>query len=299
MGYTLDLVRDAVTTESLRGSQLVYFRAPNGTFTESEKAAIVAHVNKGGSLLLVLDEEKRQSLAKTGVNDILAPFGMKLSGDTPRIVNTGAIATNVQSLNGTTIDTNTGNASAGTQRVVLATNQPNLTTALNVALPGTSAMNLAQVGSGTVATAGTGIQKVAIVDSSGANILATADPCSGSNVANFTVATTTANTPVALVTGTAGVVTYICGVHIQGNTANDTVAVIVEGTTTCSAGTPTALDGSSTTASNGFRIAGGGGGFTTGFGGATVYKTPSANRDICGSTSTSDRVIWSGTYIKQ
>ena len=92
LGYTVDLVRDAVTTESLRGSRLVYFRAPNGTFTESEKAAIVAYVNKGGSLLLVLDEEKRQSLAKTGVNDILAPFGMKLSGDTPRIVNTGAIA---------------------------------------------------------------------------------------------------------------------------------------------------------------------------------------------------------------
>ena len=65
---------------------------PNETFTESEKAAIVAYVNKGGSLLLVLDEEKRQSLAKTGVNDILAPFGMRLSGDTPRIVNTGAIA---------------------------------------------------------------------------------------------------------------------------------------------------------------------------------------------------------------
>ncbi|HXK07061.1 MAG TPA: hypothetical protein VMS37_31990 [Verrucomicrobiae bacterium] len=71
---------------------MVYFRAPNGTFTESEKAAIVAHVNQGGSLLLILDEEKRQSLSKTGVNDILARFGMKLSGDTPRIVNTGAIA---------------------------------------------------------------------------------------------------------------------------------------------------------------------------------------------------------------
>jgi len=92
LGYILDLVRDATTTESLRGSRLVYFRAPNGTFTESEKAAIVAYVNEGRSLLLVLDEEKRQSLAKTGVNDILAPFGMKLSGDTPRIVNTGAIA---------------------------------------------------------------------------------------------------------------------------------------------------------------------------------------------------------------
>ena len=73
LGYTLDLVREAATTESLKGSQLVYFRAPNGTFTDSEK-------------------EKRQSLAKTGINDILAPFGMRLSGDTPRIVNTGAIA---------------------------------------------------------------------------------------------------------------------------------------------------------------------------------------------------------------
>ena len=92
LGYTLDLVRDATTAESLRGSQLAYFRAPNGTFTESEKAAIVAHVNSGGSLLVVLDEEKRQSLDKTGINDILAPFGMKLSGDTPRIANTGAIA---------------------------------------------------------------------------------------------------------------------------------------------------------------------------------------------------------------
>ncbi len=57
LGYTLDLVRDA-TAESLRGSRLVYFRAPTGTFTESEKAAIVARVKSRGSLLLVLDEEK-------------------------------------------------------------------------------------------------------------------------------------------------------------------------------------------------------------------------------------------------
>lgn len=92
LGFTLDPVRDAVTAESLKGRQLVYFRAPNGAFAESEKAAVVAFVQKGGSLLLVLDEEQRQNLAKTGVNDILAPFGMKLSGDTPRIVNTGAIA---------------------------------------------------------------------------------------------------------------------------------------------------------------------------------------------------------------
>jgi len=215
------------------------------------------------------------------------------------IVNTGAVATNLQSLNGTTIDTNTGNASAGTQRFVLATNQPNLTTPLNVSINANASTNLAQIAGSTVATVGAGVQKVAIVDSTGVNILATADPCSGSNVATFTTATTAANTPVALVTATAGQVGYICGIHIQGNTANDVVVSIVEGTGgTCGGGTPTALDGN-TTASNGFRVAGGGGGFTTGFGGATVYKTPSANREICGTASTTDRVIFSGTFIKQ
>ena len=33
-----------------------------------------------------------QNLAVVGVNDVLEPFGLKLSGDTPHIVNTGAIA---------------------------------------------------------------------------------------------------------------------------------------------------------------------------------------------------------------
>ena len=41
-------------------------------------------------------------------------------------------STNVDQLAGTTVDTNSGNKSAGTLRVVVATDQPNLTTALNV-----------------------------------------------------------------------------------------------------------------------------------------------------------------------
>lgn len=92
LGYTIKTAKGPITAESLEGSRLVYLRAPNRTFTESEKAAIVAFVKNGGSLLLVLDEEQRQSLTKTGVNDLIAPFGMKLSGDTPHIPNTGAIA---------------------------------------------------------------------------------------------------------------------------------------------------------------------------------------------------------------
>ena len=46
----------------------------------------------GGSLLLVLDEERRQSLEKTGVNNIISPFGMKLTLDTEYLHNNGAVA---------------------------------------------------------------------------------------------------------------------------------------------------------------------------------------------------------------
>jgi hypothetical protein len=92
LGYAVRAAKGPITPESLKGSRLVYLRAPNITFAAPEKAAIVSFVKQGGSLLLVLDEEQRQSLAKTGVNDIIAPFGMTLSGDTPRIPNTGAMA---------------------------------------------------------------------------------------------------------------------------------------------------------------------------------------------------------------
>ena len=44
----------------------------------------------------------------------------------------GALRTDQSTIAGTTVDTNSGNKSAGTQRVVLATDQPNLTTNLNV-----------------------------------------------------------------------------------------------------------------------------------------------------------------------
>jgi hypothetical protein len=53
---------------------------------------MISFVKTGGSLLLVLDEEERQKLAVVGINDVIEPFGLKLSGDTPHIVNTGAIA---------------------------------------------------------------------------------------------------------------------------------------------------------------------------------------------------------------
>jgi hypothetical protein len=92
IGYKLEAGSGPITAEALSGSRLIYLRAPNQAFQNSEKQAMISFVKAGGSLLLVLDEEQRQKLAVVGVNDVIEPFGLKLSGDTPRIVNTGAIA---------------------------------------------------------------------------------------------------------------------------------------------------------------------------------------------------------------
>jgi hypothetical protein len=90
--YRLEQGTGGITPEALAGFELVYLRAPNKAFHESEKQALIAFVKAGGSLLVVLDEEQRQKLAVVGLNDVIGPFGLKLSGDTPHIVNTGAIA---------------------------------------------------------------------------------------------------------------------------------------------------------------------------------------------------------------
>jgi hypothetical protein len=67
-------------------------RAPNKEITADERDAIVAFVKGGGSLLLVLDEERRQPLATVRANEVIAPFGLKLTEDTPYLHNTGGIA---------------------------------------------------------------------------------------------------------------------------------------------------------------------------------------------------------------
>jgi hypothetical protein len=90
----LEIVTNAqpITELVLRSYKLVYLRAPSKEFATEEKEALIAFVRAGGSLLLVLDEEERQSLAKTGVNDIIAPFGLRLTHDTPYLHNCGALA---------------------------------------------------------------------------------------------------------------------------------------------------------------------------------------------------------------
>jgi hypothetical protein len=91
-----------------------------------------------------------ENTTQLGGNAIDTNSGVKGAG-TQRVVlatDQPALTTpmpeNLTQLAGTAIDTNSGNKSAGTQRVVLATDQPNLTTPLNV--------NNAQVAGTTVDT---------------------------------------------------------------------------------------------------------------------------------------------------
>src|ERR1022692_4647976 len=58
-----------VSAASLQGSRMLYLRAPSQAFSATEKEAVVSFVRKGGSLLLVLDEEKCQQLEVTGFLD--------------------------------------------------------------------------------------------------------------------------------------------------------------------------------------------------------------------------------------
>jgi hypothetical protein len=86
---------------------------------------------------------------------------------TPLLVTPAAnSAVNVAQLAGTTTDTNSGTKSAGTLRVVLATDQPQLTNKLLVTPDANSAVNVAQMNGVTVTmgngVAGTGVQRVAV-----------------------------------------------------------------------------------------------------------------------------------------
>jgi hypothetical protein len=82
----------SLTPSVLAGARMLFLRAPSGQFTPAETEAIVGFVKGGGSLLLVLDEERRQSLEKTRVNELISPFGLRLTPDTEYLHNTGAVA---------------------------------------------------------------------------------------------------------------------------------------------------------------------------------------------------------------
>lgn len=112
-------------------------------------------------------------------------------------------AISLKYLNTTAVDTNSGNKSAGTLRVVLATDQPALTNKLLVTPDANSAVNVAQINGVTVlmgnGTTGTGSQRVTIASD---NTPFKVDH-SATGIAHGVTTVTTAGTDVALAGSTA------------------------------------------------------------------------------------------------
>jgi hypothetical protein len=92
LGFEIEPVREPLRSGTLRGARLLYLRTPTKPYEDEEKKAIIDFVRDGGSLLVVLDEERRTGLAASGINDILEPLGFELTADTEYLHNTGAIA---------------------------------------------------------------------------------------------------------------------------------------------------------------------------------------------------------------
>jgi hypothetical protein len=92
LGLEIQTSAKPINADILKGVRILYLRAPSKEFAATETEAIVAFVKGGGSLLLVLDEERRQSLEKTGVNNLITPFGIRLTPDTWYLHNCGGIA---------------------------------------------------------------------------------------------------------------------------------------------------------------------------------------------------------------
>lgn len=161
-----------------------------GSLTETAPATDTASSGVNGRLqrisqrLTTLIPPQGQALAAASLPVVLT--AAQLAALTPA----ANASTNVAQLAGTTTDTNSGTKSAGTLRVVLATDQPALTNKLlvtpdSVALPANQSINVSQVNgvttlTGTGAT-NTGSQRVTVaVDS--ATVAGSASVPTGSNI---------------------------------------------------------------------------------------------------------------------
>lgn len=165
------------------------------------------------------------SLANTGANSsklLVTPDSVALPANQ---------SVNVNQLAGTTTDTNSGSKSAGTLRVVLATDQPALTNKLLVTPDANSAINLAQIGGGTVNITGNGtvgvntLRVTVASDSTGQIALAAGAALVGKVGLDQTTPGTTNAVSLAQIGGTTIVNGGVAGSQSVGGTVATNVAI--------------------------------------------------------------------------
>lgn len=187
----------------------------------------------------------------------------------PNVNVTNTVTTTATNLPAT-VDTNSGTKSASTIRVVLATDQPQLTNKLLVTPDANSAVNVAQVGGSTVV----------------------ADPCQQLARSSANINLTAGG---RIIVGASSKQTYICSMELITATAQN--IALVEGTGTTCATSVTGMAGGST-AATGWNF-GANGGFVKGTGNNWVFKTATAADDVCLLLSSTGQTSGSVQYVQQ
>ena len=90
----LAITKEPLTAATLKGVDVLALMLPQTPFDAAAIAAVTAFVRGGGALLVITDEEERAKvkMAEMRLNEIIGPFGLKFTGDTPDPRNCGALA---------------------------------------------------------------------------------------------------------------------------------------------------------------------------------------------------------------
>lgn len=81
-----------VTAEQLAHATALSIAGPSEPFTAAEQAAIQEFVERGGSLLVIVDDDRRQPRALEIANPLLAAFGLEFTASIPYVHNVGAVS---------------------------------------------------------------------------------------------------------------------------------------------------------------------------------------------------------------
>jgi hypothetical protein len=164
IGYIFDEVAGTALTENdIGASRMDSKRAQVGVIDDATTRGQRTAVSSAGALSSNITQvagatiSQGNGTAATAIRVALPTDGTGVVGLSTGANVIGSLTANqtvnVAQIAGTTTDTNSGNKSAGTQRIVIATDQPNLTTPLNVKETKTATNTTATVaGSASVVT---------------------------------------------------------------------------------------------------------------------------------------------------
>jgi len=76
-------LKTPITEEALSKTDVLFIHVPSMKYSADECKAIGQYLQKGGSLFIAIEEDYWAKLDQVNPNDILSPFGIKFSSDSP------------------------------------------------------------------------------------------------------------------------------------------------------------------------------------------------------------------------